>query len=69
MVVESHPGAASEIGTELVSRSTPDGDTLGIVSPSFVVLPYFRKLKYDPLKDFKPICELATGAAVKPDRA
>jgi tripartite-type tricarboxylate transporter receptor subunit TctC len=60
MVVESHPGAASEIGTELVSRATPDGNTLGIVSPSFVVLPYFRKLNYDPLKDFKPICELAT---------
>jgi tripartite-type tricarboxylate transporter receptor subunit TctC len=24
-----------------------------------VVLPYFRKLNYDPLKDFVPICELA----------
>jgi tripartite-type tricarboxylate transporter receptor subunit TctC len=56
MVVESHPGAASEIGTELVSWATPDGNTLGIVSPSFVVLPYLRKLNYDPLKDFKPIC-------------
>jgi tripartite-type tricarboxylate transporter receptor subunit TctC len=30
MVVESHPGAASEIGTELVSRAAPDSDTLGI---------------------------------------
>jgi tripartite-type tricarboxylate transporter receptor subunit TctC len=60
MVVESHPGAASEIGIELVSRSAPDGDTLGIISNSFVVLPHFRKLSYDPLKDFTPICELAT---------
>jgi len=60
MVVESHPGAATEIGTELVARAAPDGDTLGIVSPSLVVLPYFRKLNYDPLKDFTPICELAT---------
>jgi tripartite-type tricarboxylate transporter receptor subunit TctC len=60
MVVESHPGAASEIGTEYVFRSAPDGDTLGIISNSFVVLPYFHKLKYDPLKDFTPICELAT---------
>jgi tripartite-type tricarboxylate transporter receptor subunit TctC len=25
IVVESHPGAASEIGTELVSRAVPDG--------------------------------------------
>jgi tripartite-type tricarboxylate transporter receptor subunit TctC len=60
MVVESHPGAASEIGTELVAQAAPDGATLGIISPSFVVLPYFRKLSYDPLKDFTPICELAT---------
>jgi tripartite-type tricarboxylate transporter receptor subunit TctC len=60
MVVENHPGAASEIGTELVSKATPDGDTLGIVTPSFVVLPHFRKLNYDPLKDFTPICELAS---------
>jgi tripartite-type tricarboxylate transporter receptor subunit TctC len=60
MVVESHPGAASEIGTELVAQATPDGDTLGIISPSFIVLPYFHKLKYNPLKDFTPICELAT---------
>jgi tripartite-type tricarboxylate transporter receptor subunit TctC len=60
MVVESHPGAATEIGTEYVFHSAPDGDTLGIISNSFVVLPYFHKLDYDPLKDFKPICELAT---------
>ncbi len=60
MVVESHPGAATEIGTELVAHAAPDGDTLGIISPSLVVLPYFRTLNYDPLKDFTPICELAT---------
>jgi tripartite-type tricarboxylate transporter receptor subunit TctC len=60
MVVESHPGAATEIGTEYVSRSAPDGATLGIMSNSFVVLPHFRKLNYEPLTDFVPICELAS---------
>jgi tripartite-type tricarboxylate transporter receptor subunit TctC len=60
MVVESHPGAGTEIGTELVSRSTPDGSILGIISNSFVVLPHLRKLNYDPLTDFVPICELAS---------
>jgi tripartite-type tricarboxylate transporter receptor subunit TctC len=59
MVVESHPGAGTEIGTEYVSRAVPDGYTLLIISPSFVVLPHLRKLKYDPLTDFTPICELA----------
>jgi tripartite-type tricarboxylate transporter receptor subunit TctC len=60
VVVESHPGAGTEIGTEYVSHAAPDGDTLLIISPSFVVLPHVRTLKYDPLKDFVPICELAT---------
>jgi tripartite-type tricarboxylate transporter receptor subunit TctC len=60
MVVESHPGAGTEIGTEYVSRAAPDGNTLLIMSPSFVVLPHVRKLNYDPLTDFVPICELAT---------
>jgi len=60
MVVESHPGAGTEIGTEYVFRSDPDGNTLGIISNSFVVLPLIRKLNYDPFMDFAPICELAS---------
>jgi tripartite-type tricarboxylate transporter receptor subunit TctC len=60
MVVESHPGASTEIGTELVSRAAPDGNTLGIISNSFVVLPHLRKLNYNPLTDFEPVCELAS---------
>jgi tripartite-type tricarboxylate transporter receptor subunit TctC len=60
IVVESHPGAGTEIGTEYVSRAAADGNTLLIMSPSFVVLPHLRNLKYDALKDFVPICELAT---------
>jgi tripartite-type tricarboxylate transporter receptor subunit TctC len=61
MVVESHPGAGTEIGTEVVSRAAPDGNTLAIISNSFVVLPHLRKLNYDPLTDFEPVCELASS--------
>jgi len=60
MVVESHPGAGTEIGTEYVAQAAPDGNTLLIISPSFVVLPHVRKLNYNPLTDFVPICGLAT---------
>lgn len=60
MVIESHPGAATEIGTELVSRAAPDGNTLGVISNSFVVLPHLRKLNYDPLTSFEAVCELAS---------
>jgi len=60
MVIESHPGAGTEIGTEYVFRSQPDGNTLGIISNSFIVLPLIRKLNYDPFTDFTPICKLAS---------
>ncbi len=59
MVVESHPGAGTEIGTEYVSRAVPDGNTIAIISNSFVVLPLIRKLNYDPFTDFTPVCKLA----------
>jgi tripartite-type tricarboxylate transporter receptor subunit TctC len=60
MVVESHPGAATAIGTEYAAHSAPDGYTLGVISNSFVVLPNVRTLNYDPLTDFVPVCELAS---------
>jgi tripartite-type tricarboxylate transporter receptor subunit TctC len=58
IVAEPHPGAGTAIGTELVASATPDGNTLGIISNSFVLLPQTRKVNYDPLTDFAPICDL-----------
>jgi tripartite-type tricarboxylate transporter receptor subunit TctC len=58
IVAEPHPGAGTAIGTELVSTATPDGNTLGVISNSFVLLPQTRKVNYDPLTDFAPICDL-----------
>ena len=58
IVVEPHPGAGTAIGTELVSTAPPDGNTLGVISNSFVLLPQTRKVNYDPLTDFAPICDL-----------
>jgi tripartite-type tricarboxylate transporter receptor subunit TctC len=58
IVVEPHPGAGTAIGTELVATATPDGNTLGVISNSFVLLPQTRKVNYDPLKDFAPICDI-----------
>jgi tripartite-type tricarboxylate transporter receptor subunit TctC len=58
IVAEPHPGAGTAIGTELVATATPDGNTLGVISNSFVLLPQTRKVNYDPLTDFAPICDL-----------
>jgi tripartite-type tricarboxylate transporter receptor subunit TctC len=58
MVVENRPGAGNTIGTEAASRAAPDGTTLLINTPEFVINAHLRKLSYDPLTSFDPICYL-----------
>jgi tripartite-type tricarboxylate transporter receptor subunit TctC len=58
MVIENRPGAGSMIGTEAVSRAAPDGTTVLIADDSLVISPHLRKLNYDPLTSFEPICYL-----------
>jgi tripartite-type tricarboxylate transporter receptor subunit TctC len=58
IAAEPHPGAGTAIGTEPVATATPDGNTLGVISNSFVLLPQTRKVNYDPLTDFAPICDV-----------
>jgi tripartite-type tricarboxylate transporter receptor subunit TctC len=64
VVVEDRPGAGTVIGTEAVARSAPDGNTVLMVAPSFIINPSLRKVNYDPLRDFEPICHLAATPMV-----
>jgi tripartite-type tricarboxylate transporter receptor subunit TctC len=64
MVIENRPGAGSAIATEAVARAAPDGNTLLIAGNSFVVNPHLRKVNYDPLASFEPICYLVTSPTV-----
>jgi tripartite-type tricarboxylate transporter receptor subunit TctC len=60
-VVENRPGANAIIATEAVAHSAPDGYTLLFSSLSLLVnaiLPETRA-KYDPFKDFAPVCNAA----------
>lgn len=58
MLIENRPGAGTVIASEAVSRAAPDGNTLMINANSFVINPNLRKLNYDPLTSFEPICYL-----------
>jgi tripartite-type tricarboxylate transporter receptor subunit TctC len=60
MVIENRPGAGTEIGTRLVVRAAPDGNTLLINNAGLLLVPHFRKVDYDPLTDLTPICHVAS---------
>jgi tripartite-type tricarboxylate transporter receptor subunit TctC len=60
VLVENKGGANNQVGTTAVARSAPDGYTL-LLTPehTFTVNPYlYRKLAYDPAKDFIPVSGL-----------
>ena len=57
VIVENRPGAGAVIGYEIGMKAAPDGHTITIVFPSFVVNPSVRKVNYDPLKDFRPVTQ------------
>ena len=63
-VIENRPGAATVLGVEATSRAAPDGNTVGIVANSFIIHPNFKKLSYDPLTSFEPVCLLANSPQV-----
>jgi tripartite-type tricarboxylate transporter receptor subunit TctC len=58
IVVENRPGASNTIGTEAVARAAPDGNTVLVTTPEFVINAHLKKLNYDPLTSFEPICYL-----------
>ena len=63
MIVENRAGASGQIGMEVLKNSAPDGYTIGVgQGGNLVVAPHtYKKIPYDPLKDFVPIAELATN--------
>jgi tripartite-type tricarboxylate transporter receptor subunit TctC len=64
LLVENRAGAGSAVGTEAVSRATPDGSTLLINTATIVIGPHLNKLNYDALVSFEPVCLLATTPLV-----
>ena len=60
VIVENRPGANTIIGTTFVAKSAPDGYTMMMVSPSFVVAPVMQSAPYDPLKDFTGVSLVGT---------
>lgn len=57
VVVENRAGAGGSIGSDLVAKATPDGRAIvmGTVGTHAINASLFRKLPYDPIRDFAPL--------------
>jgi tripartite-type tricarboxylate transporter receptor subunit TctC len=64
-VVENRPGANGIVGTDVVAKSAPDGHTLLVYSPGFVVNRFMHKsLPYDTERDFAPVTNLVSSGGL-----
>lgn len=62
VVVENHGGAGGNVGADYVVRSAPDGYTMLLAPPGPLAInpSLFRKLSFDPNKDFAPVALIAS---------
>jgi tripartite-type tricarboxylate transporter receptor subunit TctC len=61
-VVENKAGAQGAIAAAEVAKAAPDGYTILVTTntPQAANVSLFKKLSYDPVKDFAPIARIAT---------
>ncbi|QQS14230.1 MAG: tripartite tricarboxylate transporter substrate binding protein [Rhodospirillales bacterium] len=72
VVIENKPGASGQLGAQAVATAAPDGYTLlmGTNTTNAANGALFKKLSYDPAKDFAPIARVVMGVnclVVNPD--
>jgi tripartite-type tricarboxylate transporter receptor subunit TctC len=60
VIIENRPGGGGGIGVDLVAKAAPDGLTIGMAALAMhAINPWlFKKLPYDPIKDFAPITQM-----------
>src|SRR6186713_1805801 len=65
VIVDNRPGAAGNMGTEVVAKADPDGYTLLIGNQGpMVVNPHIFKMRHDPAEALDPIAMIADAQLV-----
>ena len=65
VVLDHKTGAGSNIGTELVAKSAPDGYTFLINTDAIAIYPLlYRNLRYDVFKELVPVAYVASSPLV-----
>jgi len=63
-IVDNRPGAAGNIGADIVARAAPDGHTVFMANSTIAIPSLFAKLPFDVHKDFDPLSLIALGPSV-----
>ena len=65
VVIDNRGGAGGNIGTELAAKAAPDGYTLLLTTSVFICNPsLYKKIGYDPFKDFAPVTLTGVSATI-----